>query len=71
MKLKHDPTQSEPLCISIPAAGTLLGVSRGTAYLMANLGQLPTIRCGKRRMVVPMARLKQMLEKDENIKDRR
>ena len=52
----------EPLCISIPAAARILGVSRNTGYEMARLGQLPTIRCGQRRFVVPKAALMKMLE---------
>lgn len=52
----------EILCISIPAAARRLGVSRGTGYLMARTGQLPVIRCGFRRLVVPMAALRKMLE---------
>jgi excisionase family DNA binding protein len=51
----------EPLCLSIPAAARILGVSRNTAYDMARLGQLPTIRCGRRRLVVPKAAFEQML----------
>jgi len=56
---------AELLCISIPAAGRLLGISRATAYEMARLGQLPVIRCGSRRLVVPMPALRRMLEGKE------
>lgn len=52
----------EPLCISVPAAARMLGVSRNTGYEMARLGQLPTIRCGQRRLVVPKTALLKMLE---------
>lgn len=61
----NDNNPAEPLCIDIPAAGRMLGISRATAYEMARLGQLPVIRCGIRRMVVPLAALKRMLEKAE------
>jgi excisionase family DNA binding protein len=54
--------QSETLCISVPAAARMLGVSRNTGYEMARLGQLPTIRCGQRRLVVPKAALMKMLQ---------
>lgn len=54
--------REEPLCISIPAAGRLCGVSRSTAYSMARLGQLPVIKCGQRRLMVPKAALLKMLE---------
>jgi len=55
--------QDEDLsCISIPAAAKILSISRGTAYSMAKLGQLPVIRCGSRRLVVPLLALRRMLE---------
>ena len=53
--------QVEPLCVDIPTAAKLLGVSRNLAYKMASLGQLPVIRCGERRLVVPLAALRKML----------
>lgn len=56
----------ETLCISVAAAGRLLGVSRGTAYLMAHSKQLPVIKCGQRRLVVPLAALRRMLERTNN-----
>jgi len=52
----------EQLCISIPTAARMLGVSRNTGYSMARLGQLPVIRCGRRRLVVPKAALEKMLQ---------
>jgi len=57
-KLEADET----LCISVTAAAKMLGVSRNTGYEMARLGQLPTIRCGQRRLVVPKAALMKMLQ---------
>jgi len=52
----------ETLCISIAAAARMLGVSRNTGYEMVRLGQLPIIRCGQRRLLVPRAALLKMLE---------
>jgi excisionase family DNA binding protein len=52
----------EALCISVTAAAKMLGVSRNTDYEMVHLGQLPTIRCGQRRLVVPKAALLKMLQ---------
>ena len=54
--------EAEPLCVRIPTAAKLLGISRGTGYEMVRLGQLPVIRCGARRLVVPLAALRRMLE---------
>jgi excisionase family DNA binding protein len=59
-KEKGQATHS--ICISIPEAAKLLGISRNTGYEMAKMGQLPTIRCGQRRLVVPKAALMKMLE---------
>ena len=59
---KNNLDSPEPLCISVPAAARILGVSRNTGYEMARLGQLPTIRCGQRRLVVPKAALMKMLQ---------
>jgi len=58
--------QDDLSCISVPAAAKILGVSRGTAYSMARLGQLRVIRCGSRRLVVPLAALRRMLEGKNN-----
>ena len=60
MELKKNLDITEPLCISVAAAARMLGVSRNTGYEMARLGQLPTIRCGRRRLVVPKAALLKM-----------
>ena len=53
--------QSEPVCVSVRTAAKMLGVSRNTAYAMVRLKQLPTIRCGQRRLVVPLPALRKML----------
>jgi excisionase family DNA binding protein len=62
VELKKNLDLTEPLCISVPAAARMLGVSRNTGYEMARLGQLPTIKCGRRRLVVPKAALMKMLQ---------
>ena len=62
MILKEKGQATHSLCISIPEAAKLLGISRNTGYEMARMGQLPTIRCGQRRLVVPKAALMKMLE---------
>ena len=62
MELKKNLDLTEPLCISVPAAARMLGVSRNTGYEIARLGQLPTIKCGRRRLVVPKAALMKMLQ---------
>ena len=66
MQEKNNLGSSEVLCISIPDAARRLGVSRGTGYLMARSGQLPTILCGVRRRVVPLSALRKMLESGDD-----
>jgi len=60
--MNRQDNKEEVLCISIPAAERLLGVSRATAYQMARLKQLPVIKCGQRRWVVSKPALMRMLE---------
>jgi len=60
---KRDSLESnEALCISVTTAAQLLGVSRNIGYEMVRMGQLPAIRCGRRRLVVPKAALLKMLQ---------
>lgn len=52
----------ERLTLTVEEAGEVLGISRATAYMLANTGKIPTIRLGERRLVVPKAALMKMLE---------
>ena len=49
------------LTLNVPDAARLLGVSVPTAWAMVHSGQLPTIRCGQRRYVVPRKGLEDLL----------
>jgi excisionase family DNA binding protein len=66
MARKDNLEPGETLCISVVAAARMLGVSRNTGYEMVRLGQLPTIRCGHRRLLVPKAALLKMLEETKS-----
>jgi excisionase family DNA binding protein len=57
--------KTERLTMTVKEAGDALGVSRATAYMLASTGQIPTIRLGERRLVVPRAALMKMLERAE------
>ena len=46
--------------VTVAEAGEIIGVGRASAYLAAGSGDLPTVRIG-RRLLVPTARLRQML----------
>jgi excisionase family DNA binding protein len=46
--------------ISVEQAGTLVGVSRASAYEAARSGAIPSLKIG-RRVVVPVAKLAEIL----------
>lgn len=54
------PWPEETPVLPVPVAGAVLGLGRSAAYLAANRGDLPTVRVG-RRVVVPTARLRELL----------
>lgn len=58
-------TSSPPtrLTMSIAEAAELLGISRTTAYELAHIGELPTVRLG-RRILVPVDRMAELLGTD-------
>lgn len=53
-------TQHQSATMSVEQAGTLLGISRRSAYRAASAGHLPTIRLG-RRLLVPTYKLYALL----------
>ena len=50
------------LCVTVPEAAEMLGISRNFAYQLVREGKLPSIRFGK-RILIPIAALEKMLEK--------
>jgi excisionase family DNA binding protein len=50
------------LCITVPEAAELLGISRNFAYELVKRGELPSRRFGK-RILIPRVALEKMLEK--------
>ena len=53
----------EKLTMTVEEAGEALGISRATAYMLANTGRIPAIRISDRRLVVPRAALLKMLDR--------
>jgi excisionase family DNA binding protein len=49
------------LCITVPEAAEMLGISRNFAYELVKRGQLPVIRFGK-RLLIPRLALEKRLE---------
>jgi hypothetical protein len=62
MKPEGEPVTAleEPATTSVEKAGRRLGIGRSLAYDAARRGEIPTLRIG-RRLVVPVARLNEML----------
>ena len=50
------------LCVTVPEAAGMLGISRNFAYQLVREGKLPSIRFGK-RILIPRVALEKMLEK--------
>ena len=59
---------SDKLTVSVPEAAKALGIGRNLAYTMAAEGQLPVIRCGAKRLVVPVVALNKLLRAEANKK---
>lgn len=51
--METNSQRPERLVLTIEETATMLGISRGTAYLLAKTGGIPAIRISKRRLVVP------------------
>jgi excisionase family DNA binding protein len=54
--------QVERLTMTVEEAGEALGISRATAYMLANTGRLPVIRISDRRFIVPVKALNELLD---------
>ncbi len=52
----------ERLCLTVPEAAAMLGLSRNFTYELVKQKQLPVIKFGK-RLLIPRAALAKMLEK--------
>jgi excisionase family DNA binding protein len=54
----------ERLCVTVPEAAKMLGISRNFAYELVKQKQLPVIKFGKRLLISRIA-LEKMLEKGD------
>jgi len=54
--------KASPLAVPVPEAARLLGISRNLAYDLVRTRELPAVRVGERRLLIPVAALKQWLE---------
>ena len=59
---RHAATEKR-LCITVPEAAAMLGLSRNFAYELVKQKQLPVVKFGK-RLLIPRVALEKMLEKE-------
>ena len=50
------------LCVTVPEAAEMMGISRNFAYQLVKEGKLPSLRFGK-RILIPRVALEKMLER--------
>ena len=55
------PKDDEQLTLAVPEAGAQAGLSKNASYRAAKLGQIPTIKLG-RKLRVPALRWKRILQ---------
>jgi excisionase family DNA binding protein len=53
------------LCITVPEAAKMLGISRNFAYILVREHKLPVVHLGK-RLLIPRVGLEKMLEQGVN-----
>lgn len=59
--LPRHAVKEKRLCITVPEAADMLGISRNFTYALVKQGKLPVIIFGKRKLI-PRAALEKMLE---------
>lgn len=62
--LPRAAAMDERLCVTVPEAAKMLGISRNFAYELVRRGELPSIRFGN-RILIPRAALVKRLERCE------
>jgi excisionase family DNA binding protein len=63
--MRDSIVDGERMCITIPEAAKMLGLSRNFTYELARQHKLPTIKFGK-RILIPRIQLEKMLEYKED-----
>lgn len=57
-----DQNFDKPLAVTVEKAGQMLGISRNLAYQLVKEGKIPTIKVGKRRLLVPLVELERLMK---------
>jgi excisionase family DNA binding protein len=69
MRRENGPeSKTQRQTLTVEEAGVLLGVGRNSAFKAARLGQIPTIRVG-RRLLVPRAAFQRLLDAAGGVSD--
>ena len=64
-----DDQPSSEDAYDVPEAGRRLGIGRNLAYALVRSGEIPSIRLGARRIVVPRHALDAMLRGERKVGD--
>jgi len=67
--VKTGSQKPERLVLTVEETAKVLGISRGTAYVLANNGSIPAIRISKRRIIVPRKALEDFLSSADKTRD--
>jgi excisionase family DNA binding protein len=67
--MNTDSPKPERLVFTIVETARMLGISRGTAYMLANSGGIPAIRISKRRFIVPRKALEDFLSSADKMRE--
>ena len=69
--MKTSKQKPERLVLTVEETARMLGISRGTAYSLANSGGIPAIRISKRRLIVPRKALEDLLSSADKMRQTR
>lgn len=61
-RFRREASIDKRLCVTVPEAAAMLGVSRNFGYELVKQGQLPAIRLGKRILIPRIALEKRLAE---------
>lgn len=58
----------QKLAISVDEAARILGISRNLAYEAVRRGDIPSIRVGQKRILIPVRALERLLDGEKIVK---
>ncbi len=62
---------NQKLAISVDEAARILGISRNLAYEAVRRGDIPSIRVGQKRILIPIRALERLLDGEKIVSERK